>query len=179
MTHRFVFSLVLLCTLCLTAPAQSRLTRSVIAGGAVQMETTGHRLVGTLAQPMIGLTVSAITHAELGFWHRIGNTSTGMTETQQMPLRAFLGANYPNPFGPASASGANGACLELRLAVAEEVTVTLHDAMGRCRAVLIEGTLPPGTHSIHVGAGDLPAGMYICRLSVGGRSVERKMLLLR
>jgi hypothetical protein len=179
MTHRFVFSLALLCLFCLTATAQPRLARSIIAGGAVRMEGTGQRLVGTVAQPVIGLTVSTTVRAGLGFWYRIGNTSTGIPEAPPMALHPYLGTNYPNPFGPASASGADATRLELTLPVAGEVTVTLHDAMGRCRAVLIEGTLSPGRHTIHVGAGDLPAGMYICRLSVGGWSAERKMLLLR
>jgi predicted outer membrane repeat protein len=75
---------------------------------------------------------------------------------------------YPNP--------SRGA-VTLRLVIAEagEVRVTVLDVLGREVAVLHEGPLAAGDHTLALDAERLPAGLYLIRAAGEGRSVTQPM----
>lgn len=58
-----------------------------------------------------------------------------------------------------------------------QVSLTVHDMLGHRVATLVDGDIHPGTRSLHFRAGDLPAGIYICRLQCGSNARVRTMLL--
>ena len=83
----------------------------------------------------------------------------------------------PNPFNPRVAFG-------LELSQAGRVSLVLYDARGRQVRRLFDGTEPAGRRSIvWDGLDDVgrpaPSGVYFCLASWGGRSVLRKVALLR
>ncbi len=82
----------------------------------------------------------------------------------------FLGAR-PNP-------ALGGTALRFRLARAAHVRMDVYDALGRRVATLADGAREPGEHELALGRGDLPAGVYLCRLAVDGRPHLRKVTLL-
>lgn len=83
-----------------------------------------------------------------------------------------LHANYPNPFNPATT-------IHYALPRAQFVRVQIFDAAGREVAVLAQGWQAAGEHRVPFHAGNLGAGIYLCRLTAGEREHTRKMLLLR
>jgi hypothetical protein len=71
-------------------------------------------------------------------------------------------AAVPNPFGDA-------VTVTFSLPSRMEARLGLYDAMGREIAVLADGVLAAGEHTVRRDAADLPAGVYYARLSAGGR----------
>jgi hypothetical protein len=57
--------------------------------------------------------------------------------------------------------------------------LTVHDLMGREVAVLVDGVMPAGEHRVRFDGSGLASGVYIYTLSTGGRSVSRKMTLMK
>lgn len=90
------------------------------------------------------------------------------------PVRA-LQPNFPNPFNPDT---------RISFTVSErgssQVQLVVYDLLGRQIAVLVDGPLSPGAHTVIFHARGLSAGTYFCRLTASGETPEiEKMLLLR
>jgi hypothetical protein len=51
--------------------------------------------------------------------------------------------------------------------------------MGREVAVMVDGVMPAGEHRVRFDGSGLASGVYIYTLSTGGRSVSRKMTLMK
>ncbi|HOT95621.1 MAG TPA: family 10 glycosylhydrolase [bacterium] len=89
-----------------------------------------------------------------------------------LPARFILEQNYPNPFNPVTS-------IRFELPQAGTVRLALYDLLGREVAVLAEGMYTAGRHEIHVDGRSLSSGTYLYRLSQGGHTLARKLLLLR
>jgi hypothetical protein len=88
-----------------------------------------------------------------------------------------LGASSPNPFAVAT-------WIPLSLAAAGEAELAILDVTGRRVATPLEAHLGAGTHQVPWDGTDeagreLANGVYFYRLSVGGESVTRKLVLSR
>jgi hypothetical protein len=85
---------------------------------------------------------------------------------------AFTLTASPNPFN---------ATTTIRYDVKSTGLVTLRvfDLLGRDVATLIHETTPAGSYSVAWNAGDLPSGIYFCRMEAGEFTATRKMLLLK
>lgn len=104
---------------------------------------------------------------EKGIFHyeaTIPSVITSAPERQwvQKPENFQLHQNYPNPFNPSTAT---------RYTLAEQslVTITVYDILGRKIALLVQDTMPPGTHeTVWDGRDDngvpVSSGIYIFRL---------------
>ena len=88
------------------------------------------------------------------------------------PASFTLEQNFPNPFNPST---------EIRYAVTEDTQLRLSvlDALGREVAVLAEGTVAAGTHTVTFSADNLPSGLYFCRLETGGKALTKRMMLMK
>jgi len=88
--------------------------------------------------------------------------------------RAFrLAAPRPNPFSSQTR-------FELSLDESDEVTVAVHDALGRRVALLHDGALRPGTYTLSLNANGLPPGLYLIRATDGrGTTATRSVALTR
>lgn len=84
----------------------------------------------------------------------------------------MLSQNYPNPFN-------QGTMLSFWLPQAAEVSLRIYSAAGREVAVLQQGLLPSGQHTITWNAAGAPSGLYLCRLESAGQVQSRKLLLVR
>jgi len=62
------------------------------------------------------------------------------------------------------------AAIDYELAAPGPASVTVSDAGGRTVAELASGCRPAGRHSVQWDAAALPAGVYYCTLSAGGRT---------
>jgi len=88
------------------------------------------------------------------------------------PAGFFLHQNYPNPFNPSTA-------IRFSLAGPGSVLLEVFNVLGQRVATLIDGPLERGEHQVQFQGRGLSSGMYVCRLSVGNRSNQRTMLLVR
>ncbi|MFH0764846.1 MAG: T9SS type A sorting domain-containing protein [Calditrichota bacterium] len=78
----------------------------------------------------------------------------------------------PNPFN-------DEAVINVRLAHAGQVRLSVYDIRGRRMADLAEGRLMAGEHQIVWMAQALPTGVYLLRLETGPKNVVKKVVLVR
>ena len=84
-----------------------------------------------------------------------------------------LSAPRPNPFTTQTR-------FEVTIREADELTVAVHDALGRRVALLHDGALRPGTYSLSLNASALPPGLYLIRATDGrGVTATRSVALVR
>lgn len=111
---------------------------------------------------------------------QIGALGEGCTLTAlpgSAPLAARLAQNYPNPFNASTR-------FDFSLDVAGAVNLSVFDAAGRERAVLLAGaSLGAGPHRLDWNGRDregrpLPSGVYLCRLRTPGGTLSRKLVLV-
>lgn len=112
---------------------------------------------------------------------QIGALGQGCTLTalpgDAAPGPARLAQNYPNPFNASTR-------LDFTLAAPGPVTLSIFDAAGRERAVLLAGaSLGAGPHRLDWDGRDregrsLPSGVYLCRLCTADGTLSRKLVLV-
>ena len=68
--------------------------------------------------------------------------------------------------------------LYLTLPTAHDIEAVAYDVLGREVAVLQDGELPGGTHTVKLDGAQLPAGVYVVRIAVGSGSTTRTVVKL-
>ena len=101
----------------------------------------------------------------------------GLEGEARLPEGFELGQNYPNPFNP-------GTVIRYQLSVVSNIKLAVFDGLGRQVQVLAEGRQAAGRHETAWNGRDsrgteMAGGTYYYRLTVDGRAVTRKMILLR
>ena len=100
-------------------------------------------------------------------------TTTGVnSEDPDIPKDYFLSAATPNPFNASTG-------LSFGLPHKGVVSLEVFDILGRRIATLIDREYPAGVHEVTFDATEYASGIYLCRLSAGGRSFVRKLSLLK
>ena len=89
-----------------------------------------------------------------------------------LPYDFILSQNFPNPFNSSTS-------IHYSIGESRFITIEIYDALGRLRDILASEVMPAGNHYITWDADGSASGVYYYRLNCGGRSVTRKMLLLR
>jgi hypothetical protein len=87
-----------------------------------------------------------------------------------------LGASYPNPLSLQRFSVAN---ITLDVAEPKAVSLKLYDNLGRVVAVVYEGDLPVGMHTLRVDASGLRTGMYYYVLRGSDETATRGLVIVR
>lgn len=93
-------------------------------------------------------------------------------EQKMTPMSFELAQNYPNPFNPSTT-------IRFNLPERESIQLTVYDALGLQRQVLLQGMVEKGAHSVVWHADDLPAGVYWYELRSASNIQIRKAVLLR
>ena len=104
------------------------------------------------------------------YFHK--GTSTAVGNPPAAASAPVLEPNYPNPFNPSTS-------IRFLLPEAGRATLTVFDALGRPVAVVADGEFEAGAHQVDFRAAGLPSGSYTYMLSAGGRTVARRMMLLK
>jgi len=102
------------------------------------------------------------------------STITGVQDDsgEPVPTSSHLRQNYPNPFNSSTV-------IEFALPKRVFVDLRVFDVLGREIAILVHGERLAGSHRIQWHAGNLPSGLYLCKLRAGEFLQTRKILLLR
>jgi hypothetical protein len=89
-----------------------------------------------------------------------------------LPETFVLHQNYPNPFNPVTT-------IEYELPCRSDVTLSIHNVLGRKVAVLVCENKAAGVHEIQWDAGGFASGIYFYRLEAGDVVETRKMTLVK
>jgi len=98
----------------------------------------------------------------------IGLNNTGTN----IPTEMELFQNYPNPFNPET-------IIEYFIPSNSEVVIQIYDNTGKEIRRYNEGFKNAGRHSISLNFSDIPSGVYFYRLDTDGKSISRKMVLIK
>jgi len=102
----------------------------------------------------------------------VGSGMVSVKDETQTPLTFGLTAPYPNPFNSTTR-------IDYALTEAGRISLALYDLSGRQIRLLADQAMPSGRHSAILQANDLPAGLYVLRLSSGERVSSQKVLLVK
>ena len=120
-------------------------------------------------------TNSASSHGGVFVFKNQGTLATAVAAETATPTAFALGANYPNPFNPATT---------IPLAVpagAKSVDLTIYNVLGQPIRHVWAGRLPAGKHELTWDGRDaqgrsVAAGVYVYRLQVDEQAHARKMV---
>jgi hypothetical protein len=109
---------------------------------------------------------------------RIIPATTSTEDRQPTTENGFeLAQNVPNPFNPST---------QIRFAIAEtqdlaslRVRLRVVDILGRDIAVLVDGPMAAGSHSVTFDGSGLSSGVYLVVLEAGGMRQVRRMSLVK
>jgi hypothetical protein len=91
---------------------------------------------------------------------------------QAQPRTLALFQNYPNPFNPHTVVG-------YRVPAAAHVTLKVYNILGQEVAVLADEIRSAGRHEALLDASHLTSGIYLYRLSMGGTTLTRRMVVVK
>jgi hypothetical protein len=104
-------------------------------------------------------------------------TDVNSEEVAAIPYQFTLHQNYPNPFNPSTT-------ISFSLPRTSHVQLDIIDVLGRIVASPLSEVLPPGEHRVQWNGRDnngaqVSSGIYFSRISDGGSSQSRPMMLLK
>lgn len=102
----------------------------------------------------------------------IGNAEGVGVGTGDLPNGWVLEGAYPNPFNPSTT-------IVYHAPEASRVLLTVHDALGRRVATLVDGIVPAGKHETTFDGKGLASGVYLYALRTGSQHIVRRMTLAK
>ncbi len=102
----------------------------------------------------------------------LGETVSVRAPSPLAPAKPALGPIWPNPLN-------RSATMRILLPQVGQARLEVFDARGRRVATLLEGQFGAGERLVQWDAGNLPAGLYFCRLTAGHTVHWTKMVVLK
>jgi hypothetical protein len=115
-------------------------------------------------------------HERINLWLETGKdpgiVDVDENPVNQIPAEYKLYQNYPNPFNPVTR-------IEYSLPAESYVELIIYDILGNEVAVLFDGVLKPGKHSVNFNGSSQASGIYLYRINAGIFTDTKKLLLLK
>lgn len=89
-----------------------------------------------------------------------------------VPEEVGLYATYPNPFNDVTT-------IAYGLPEQTHVTIDVYNMLGQRVKQLVSETVPAGRHTVQWQGGDMPSGVYICRLQADGAVLTRTVTIVK
>jgi len=104
-------------------------------------------------------------------------SDTDFDDLPALPQYPKLYQNRPNPFNPATT-------ISYRVAERSHVKLTVYNILGQKVVTMVDDTKSPGEYSVEWNGRDasnhqMPSGVYLYRLEIGGTVLSRQMILLK
>ena len=108
-----------------------------------------------------------------GFGSEIVATDIRTGDSNLLPQKTALYANYPNPFNPTTK-------IKYSLSQGHLVELKVYNIIGQQVAVLVKKKQNAGEYIVNFDASNLASGLYFYRLNIGNKFVQiKKMLLIK
>jgi hypothetical protein len=140
---------------------------TIMAGTQVTMAT-----LGTLNGRAMALTAN-VTLQQNVVNRPDPTTGTSIDQIGDQGVKTItLSQNYPNPFNPSTQ-------ISFTLQASSFTRLSVYDLLGREVAVLIDGPMSAGSHSVNFDASELTSGMYLYRIVSNGEAISRRLMLIK
>lgn len=140
---------------------------TIMAGTQVTMAT-----LGTLNGRAMALTAN-VTLQQNVVNRPDPTTGTSIDQIGDQGVKTItLSQNYPNPFNPSTQ-------ISFTLQASSFTHLSVYDLLGREVAVLIDGPMSAGSHSVNFDASELTSGMYLYRIVSNGEAISRRLMLIK
>jgi hypothetical protein len=93
-------------------------------------------------------------------------------EQENVPSEFALEQNYPNPFNPTTV-------VEFSLPRESRVTIDLFNILGQKVMTLLDETRSAGTYRVPINGSAMASGIYLYRMTAGGKSFMHKTTLVK
>jgi enterochelin esterase family protein len=97
---------------------------------------------------------------------------TSVKETGSIPDEFELMQNYPNPFNPSTTISYN-------LKSTTEVKIEITDTLGQRIKLLVNEVKSSGSHQVNFDGSNLSSGVYIYSITANGKTLSKKMELIK
>jgi hypothetical protein len=135
----------------------------------VKVDTIGHLILGNTSG-IIAANHVRIIHTNVMPPPPPGEQS--QNGQPDIPTSYSLEQNYPNPFNPST-------IINYQLPIDNYVILKVYNMLGQEVVTLINGQESAGYKSVVFNAHNLPSGIYTYKLTAGGSTINKKMILLR
>jgi len=88
------------------------------------------------------------------------------------PQQFELGQNYPNPFNQSTT-------INFSVPIKNKISITIYNVIGEAIEVLVDKEMQPGKYRVRWDASNLPAGVYIYKMTAGRFVDYKKCILLK
>lgn len=99
-------------------------------------------------------------------------TTTRVSEPTESPQTHKLYQSYPNPFNPQT-------IIEFEIPKEDHVVIKIFNSLGQEVTTLVDGRLGPGHYSSAWRADKFSSGVYRYRMTAGGNTETKRMMLLK
>ncbi|MCH8496526.1 MAG: T9SS type A sorting domain-containing protein, partial [Balneolales bacterium] len=99
-------------------------------------------------------------------------STTSNEVTAELPSEVSISQNYPNPFNPTTN-------ISYQLPENTQVRLAVFNTLGQQVAVLVDGVMSAGSHTVTFDASGLSSGVYIYRIEAAGQVVSKRMTLVK
>lgn len=111
-------------------------------------------------------------------WRPVAPNNVGSKqEAKEMGFN--LEQNYPNPFNPATTISYQLSAVSSRQTDLAKVSLKIFDCFGREIAILADGEKAPGKYKVTWNAAGYSSGVYLYQLKSNGRTITKKLTLLK
>lgn len=141
-----------------------------IAGAGTNAETMQYRHIDHAVRPGRHYDYRLIDISYSGSRDSSQIRSVYVPESNEDPICQVT--VYPNPFNPQTV-------IALQLLREAHVTIRIFSTDGRCRALLCDNKLQPGSQRFSWMPQELPAGIYLLNLRSGTLNISRKLLYIK
>ncbi len=155
------------------ANGEYHISNSVIGNGGIVQTGAKHSIIGTVGQPVEGISTCISYNTCFGYWY-IDNRGFVpiLVDDISYPDSFRLLGNYPNPFNPSTN-------IQFELPEESHVRFDIYSISGQKVITLMDSQLGAGSHVVKWEPDGLSAGLYVYSLRTGNKSETGKMLYLK
>lgn len=99
-------------------------------------------------------------------------STTDISDENELPQRVLLNQNFPNPFNPSTT-------IRFSIPQPQQVSLTVYNSLGKEVAELMNGRLGAGSHSISFRGDNLSSGIYYYTLTTETMQLTKTMTLIK
>lgn len=143
-------------------------TVGFVKGKGSTSQPTGYTFTDKIEQP--GLYYYRLKQVDFNGTYSFSNVVE--VEIVSVPGQYYLAQNFPNPFNPSTQ-------ISYFVPDAGLVNLSVYNLIGQKVAELVNENQKAGTYTVNFNASNLSSGLYIYSLTANGKTLTKKMTLLK